>query len=771
VAAGFSRAEIREDFMTWQNMMRAAVMLSCVAAIGCSEDPLVAAQEAMARGDAFAAKQQHQEATIEYRRAVQLQPRSGDARRKLADSLAQTNNPAAAFRELVRAADLLPSDPDLQVRVGALLLAAGRAEDAKARAEQAISAEPNHVGAHVLRGSALAGLKDLDAGLAEVERAIAIDPGSGATYASLGALQLARGNREQADVAFAKAVSLSPKSLPARLSYAQYLMATERATQAETQLKAAYDIEPQNVLINRILAVYYISTRRPQLAEPHLVQLASQTDPGAQLSLAQLYLASNRVDEGTALLERLAKEDATFEASTLLLARIAFARNDRAAGYARVQQVLDRFPQNPRALVVRAAFLLSENKTTEAADAATAATAADPNSAEAFAVLGAARRAQGQVEEARAAYTEVLKLRPGDVGTQLALSRLHLASGAVQQARQLAEQASQRAPEAPATRAAVVRTAIAAGDFTRAERELTTLLRDFPKAADVYNLEGMLRAGQKNMAAAERAFATAEKLQPTSFDAAAGLIGVDLANGRRDAARRRADRIVAEKSATVDALMLAATTYGRIGDLASTESVLRRAIQVDAARSEPYGMLGQLYAQQGRIDQALREFQAVADRQPKSVGAQTIVAVLLHQQNRKSEAKATYRKVLAIDASAPVAANNLAWLMMEDGENLDEAVQLAQRAKGRFPESGDIADTLGWLYFKKGLTAQALDELKAAVAKSAENATYQYHLGLVYAQSGYFDLAQKTLQAALKLNPTAPEAAEARKILARVGAP
>jgi len=754
-------------------MMRvqALLLMLMAAAAGCSEDPQIAARDAVTRGDAFVAKEQHQEATIEYRRAVSLDPKSGEARRKLAESLAATDNLAAAFRELVRAADLLPSDPDLQVRVGTLLLATGRAEDAKARAEQALAAEPNHVGAHVLRGSALAGLKELDAGLAEVERAIAIDPGSGATYASLGALQLARGNREQADVAFEKAVSLSPKSLPARLAYAQYLMATGRAAQAETQLKAAYDIEPQNALINRILAVYYISSRRPQLAEPHLVHLAGQTDPRARLSLAQLYLASNRVNEGTALLERLAKEDATFEASTLLLARIAFTRNDRAAGHARVQQVLDRFPDNPRALVVRAAFLLSDNKAAEAAEAAAAATVADPNSADGFAVLGAARRAQGRLEEARAAYTEVVKLQPTNVGAQLALSRLHLATGSVQQARQLAEQASQRAPEAPATRAAVVRTAIAARDFTRAERELTTLLRDYPKSADVHNLEGMLRAGQKNMAAAERAFTTAAQLRPTSFEAAAGLIAVDLANGKRDAARRRADRIVGETSANVDALMLAARTYAHLNDAAGAESVLRRAIQLDPGRSEPYGMLGELYAGQGRIDQALREFQAVADRQPTSVGAQTIVAVLLHQQNRKGEAKERYRKVLAIDSSAPVAANNLAWLMMEDNENLDEAIQLAQRAKSRLPESGDVADTLGWLYFKKGLSAQAIEELKAAIARDGNNATYQYHLGLVYAQSGYFDLAQKTLQSALTLSPSAPQAAEARKVLGRVGAP
>jgi tetratricopeptide (TPR) repeat protein len=759
--------------MLWHNVTRmyGLVLASLLAAAaGCAEDPRLAAQDALARGDEYFKSEQYREATIEYRRAVELDPRSGDARRKLADGFFKANNPAGGFRELVRAADLLPSDADLQVQVGHLLLAGGRFEDAKARAEQALIAQPQHVGAHVLRGSALAGLKELDAGLAEIERAIAADPGRGLTYANLGALHHLRGEDKKAEEAFTEAVELDPTSVGARLAYAQYLMATKRPQDAEAQLKAAFAADARNPIINRILAVFYIGSGRVQEAEPHLVQLAAQTDPSAQLSLAQLYMASNRVDEAVRLLDTLAKRDATFEAATLLLARVAFARDGRRTAYSRVQEVLDRMPSNPRALVVRASFLLVENKAAEAAEAAAAAVAADPGYADALVALAEARRALRQIEEAKSAYTEVLRLRPNDVRAQLALSQLHLATGGVDQARQLAERASQNAPQALPTRAAVVRAAIASGDLARADRELTTLIRDYPKSADVHNLHGLLRATQKDMAAAERAFTTAAQLWPASLEAEAGLIAVELATGRRDAARGRADRIAANNSATVEGLMLAATTYGRLNDPAQAEAVLRRAVQVDPARSEPYGMLGLLYVQQRRIDQALREFQAAAERQPKSVGAHTIVATLLHQQNRRDEATAAYRRVLALDATAPVAANNLAWLLMEDNQHLDEALQLAQAAKSRVPESADIADTLGWLYFKKGLTARAIDELKPVVEKNPSNATYKYHLGLVYAESGYLELAQDMLEVALKLNPQASEAPEARKALARIGA-
>ena len=53
----------------------------------------------------------------------------------------------------------------------------------------------------------------------------------------------------------------------------------------------------------------------------------------------------------------------------------------------------------------------------------------------------------------------------------------------------------------------------------------------------------------------------------------------------------------------------------------------------------------------------------------------------------------------------PVAANNLAWMFAETGENLDMALQLAQAATRRVPEQPEIQDTLGWIYYKKGLAA------------------------------------------------------------------
>ena len=73
-------------------------------------------------------------------------------------------------------------------------------------------------------------------------------------------------------------------------------------------------------------------------------------------------------------------------------------------------------------------------------------------------------------------------------------------------------------------------------------------------------------------------------------------------------------------------------------------------------------------------------------RDPKSVGASTMIGMLLEAQGKKAEAEKAYEQVLAIDSRAPVAANNLAWIYVASNRNLDQALQLAQTAHQTLPE-------------------------------------------------------------------------------------
>src|SRR4051812_48118586 len=92
---------------------------------GCSRDPHADMLKFARSGDAYAAAGKVPEAIIEYRNAVQKEPRAGDVRLKLADLYARNGEPAKALEEYVRAADVMP-DAATQLKAGRMLLMARR---------------------------------------------------------------------------------------------------------------------------------------------------------------------------------------------------------------------------------------------------------------------------------------------------------------------------------------------------------------------------------------------------------------------------------------------------------------------------------------------------------------------------------------------------------------------------------------------------------------------------------------------------------------------
>ncbi len=106
----------------------------------------------------------------------------------------------------------------------------------------------------------------------------------------------------------------------------------------------------------------------------------------------------------------------------------------------------------------------------------------------------------------------------------------------------------------------------------------------------------------------------------------------------------------------------------------------------------------------------------------------------------------------------------------ESGEDLDKALALAQTAASVLPESPEIMDTLGWVYYKKQSPNLAIPLFERSVEKAPDNASHRYHLGLAYLRSGETIRGRATLERALSANPDAATAAEIRRILAEIPA-
>jgi tetratricopeptide (TPR) repeat protein len=138
--------------------------------------------------------------------------------------------------------------------------------------------------------------------------------------------------------------------------------------------------------------------------------------------------------------------------------------------------------------------------------------------------------------------------------------------------------------------------------------------------------------------------------------------------------------------------------------------------------------------------------------------------MLMEERGNWQGAQKQYETALA-NSQDPIAANNLAYLMASHGGNLDVALSWAQKARQWMPENATAADTLGWIYYQKGLYSMAVQLLQEAADKDANRPAYLYHLGLAQRKAGENTKAKASLTKALKLDPKYGLADEAHKAL------
>jgi tetratricopeptide (TPR) repeat protein len=195
------------------------------------------------------------------------------------------------------------------------------------------------------------------------------------------------------------------------------------------------------------------------------------------------------------------------------------------------------------------------------------------------------------------------------------------------------------------------------------------------------------------------------------------------------------------------------------------ESAFLKAIELAPDFTQPYYQLGLMYAAQKKLPEAEAKFAKVVEKDDKNVGAHTLLGVVRNSLGKIDEANKEYRRALELSPKNALAANNLASNLSDHGGNLDEALKFAQVAREAAPEDPNVADTLGWIYFRKGLFDTAYPLISDASKKLEKNAVIRYHHGMVLSKKGKAKEAAAELRAALALDANFPGAAEAKKEL------
>jgi tetratricopeptide (TPR) repeat protein len=164
--------------------------------------------------------------------------------------------------------------------------------------------------------------------------------------------------------------------------------------------------------------------------------------------------------------------------------------------------------------------------------------------------------------------------------------------------------------------------------------------------------------------------------------------------------------------------------------------------------------LGTILAQQGRIPEAMEQYQKTLALNPRLAKAHNNLGVLLKDQGRLSEASSRIQMALEINPSLTEALSNLAAVMALQGR-VDESLSYFRKAEERDPSIAEIHNILGTILLQKGITVVALAEFEQAVALQPRNATYANNLAAMLATIG--DPLLKDAPRAIRLSERALE--------------
>lgn len=184
------------------------------------------------RGDRRAAEE-------EYRRAIEIKPEMGQARRNYGLLLIQGGRATEAAAELKEAARLSPSSPDVFSDLGIAYHLMGMAREAEQAFLEEIRLRPVSARAHYNLGSLLLEQGRIPEAIERLQRAAELDPADADARAQLGAALAAAGRHAEGAAAFEEAIRLNPSLVDLLVPLARSALAAGRDESAVAALRRA----------------------------------------------------------------------------------------------------------------------------------------------------------------------------------------------------------------------------------------------------------------------------------------------------------------------------------------------------------------------------------------------------------------------------------------------------------------------------------------------------------------------------------------------------
>lgn len=736
----------------------------------------------LAKGRELSAKQKYSEAALNYRKAIQRDSQFGEAYYQLGMTELRLNMGREAFEDLSRAVTLLPGRDDVKVTLADFIFSAYLAdrtrpkilyEQATRLSDQLVANNPKSYDGLRLKGYLAASDKKL----------------------------------KEAEEFFQMANAIKPMQPELILRWTNVLFQDNQQVEGERLARQLMEINKSYGPIYDELFAHYILLKKPAEAEETLKAKVSNnvTDAGAALQLAAFYAGASRENEMKAVLQRMLDNPAAFpqvhlqvgefyerirrwndaiqqyeqgaqtspKEKTLCLKRIAnvwLAQGKGEQALRAVSEIRKQEPSDEGAQAVQASLLLASGKpeaVKEAVSQFQGLVKRSPENAIWRFNLGRALAAQGDSAGAKREFLEAAQRRPDFLPPRLALAQQSQAEGDSQSALRYANEILAIDPDLPTVRLLRAVSLISTGNDAQAYNELRNLEQIFPDEVQLQS--AVLDLKQKKFKEAEDRFQKLLQKDPGNARAISGLVQAEAAQNQLEKTLQLLRQELDKSPSSEGIRSLLADVEVALGKFDPAIEQYQRLLVIKPHSAQFHLSLGRAYQLKGDLSKAATELREASRLAPKDPVPPALLAHAMIAAGQTGQAMSSLRYALKLRPGNAALMNDVAYLLVESGGDLDEALALAQKAVRAAPEEPELADTLAWIYFKKNLNDSALQILRGLVGKYPNRPSFRYHLGMALLQAGDRVAARRQFEVALSMNPRVELRWDIETALAKLG--
>lgn len=749
-----------------------ALAISGVAWIGCARNPTQQRDSYFQRGRKYFQQNKYADAAIEFQNAVKIDPRFAQGYYYLGLADKMRNDLQSAFQDFSKEMEVDPTQTPGAIELGNLYLTGNQPTQAKNIANAILAREPHNFSALLLLAQSDLGEKNYAQARKELDELRAMRPDDAPIYLAIGIAQLGGGDYTGAESSFRRGIQLAPASSEGYRDLANLYLKTGRPASAEQILQQGIKSTANARDLHFALADSYCRWGRLAEAQATLTSLEKAEKPTADLHsmIGDFWVAHSQ------LRSALAEYQAAYALAPSLLLEKKFVNVYITLGNVTEaehwnQEILKAHSKDQDGQLFAGAIAHMRGDDPTAIQLLGKALANNSKSAFAHYYFGVALMAVGKDDDAKTQFFDCLKTNPKFSYAFLQLGKLSLRAKDAQGATQYAQEVEQLSPTMLDGYLLGADAAILGGDTARAEQELQ-LANHFASGSPAVVLrQAVLDGLRKNYVKAESEYQSVLAKVKDPAPILAELAQMYVQQKQTARAIQAVSSFASGPKANSGIFVLLAQLHILQNDLSAAKSDCQQALRMDGKNARAYFDLGRIAELQDNDSSAIENYARAAQLNPADSLPNLLAGDLSRKLERWSEAQKYYQRVLTQSPGTARAQAGLALTMVELGEDPNVALSLARQARSSAPSDPVPADALGWVYFKQGLSQQAIPLLRQAVDKQPQEASFRYHLGMAYSAAGDKSEARLALVAARKLGLSGPEAEHAEQTLALLSAP